>query len=182
MQRKSFFVHAELIAVASKPLERLIKIGMLEAQSGQAVLKVEDEATFARFRHWAYTGFYHAEVFSERPKRETRTVEVDEVADDGIFRLNQSTTAGLPFNSTACPAESSPCEENQKVWNCIYEPCLGGAGQSSIQKGSAEIGLPRPAVLQAGRRALDMGSSCKYRSHRRLHGHIFIPRKIIRIR
>jgi len=115
VQRKSFFVHVELIVVASKPLERLIKIGMLEAQSEQAILKVEDEATFARFCHWIYIDFYHVEVFSKRSKRKTQMIEVNEVVDDDIFRLNQSTTTNLSFNSIACPIESFSCEENQKV-------------------------------------------------------------------
>ena len=78
VQGKVFFIHEALIPKVSTPLERLISGEMSEAQKGLAHLRAEDEATFARFCHWAYTGFYHPEDFSERPKGENLAVELDD--------------------------------------------------------------------------------------------------------
>lgn len=89
---KSFFIHRALISKVSVPLDRLINWGMPEAQKSQAVLEGEDDATFARFCHWAYTGLYYAEGFLERPERETLTVEI---GDDGLFYAAVSIIVGL---------------------------------------------------------------------------------------
>ena len=84
MQGKSLYVHTALIAKVSEPLERLVNGEISEAQSGQAVLQDEDEATFVRFCSWIYSGTYRAEPFAERLNSESLIAEaVKEFADDG---------------------------------------------------------------------------------------------------
>ena len=94
VQGQLFYIHKRLVVQASKPFERLINGGMLEARQGQVVLETEDKATFARFCDWIYTGNYCAEPHSERPKvkvrEEEKSQEADKVADQGMCRRSHS--------------------------------------------------------------------------------------------
>ncbi|KAK4696535.1 hypothetical protein P7C71_g1394, partial [Lecanoromycetidae sp. Uapishka_2] len=55
-----FYIHAALVSLHSKPLDRLINGHMLEAQKGFAVLEDVTADTFVRFTQWAYQGYYEA--------------------------------------------------------------------------------------------------------------------------
>ena len=54
------FIHAGLVSLHSKPLDRMINGPMVEVQKGFAVLEDTDEGTFVRFIEWAYKGYYTA--------------------------------------------------------------------------------------------------------------------------
>jgi hypothetical protein len=56
--RKSFIVHAALVADHSAPLARLINGSMCEAKDGIVILDDVDEQTFIRFCEYAYMGDY----------------------------------------------------------------------------------------------------------------------------
>ena len=58
------FIHADLVSLHSKPLDRMINGHMAEAQAGVATLEDVDDATFDRFIQWAYTGYYSPADFS----------------------------------------------------------------------------------------------------------------------
>ena len=61
------YVHAGLIALHSKPLNRMINGHMSEAQQGYAELQDVDKGTFIRFMEWAYSGIYVAAEFRVEP-------------------------------------------------------------------------------------------------------------------
>ena len=67
----TFYVHADLVSRYSKPLDRLMKGGMSEAQKGVAVLQEVGQDTFARFVEWAYQGHYTSGEVIYRPEEET---------------------------------------------------------------------------------------------------------------
>lgn len=60
-------MHKALVSAVSKPLDCLMNGHMSEATIGEAVVEDVDEATFIRFCHWAYSGYYYAATCSERP-------------------------------------------------------------------------------------------------------------------
>ena len=61
---KPFYIHADLVSLHSKPLDRMMNGHMAEAQKGFATLQDVDECTFGRFIEWAYKGFYTAAEFT----------------------------------------------------------------------------------------------------------------------
>ncbi|KAM0805900.1 hypothetical protein BDR22DRAFT_190128 [Usnea florida] len=61
---KPFYIHADLVSLHSKPLDRMMNGSMTEAQEGFATLKDVDEGTFVRFIEWAHKGYYTAAEFS----------------------------------------------------------------------------------------------------------------------
>ena len=54
------YIHADLVSLHSKPLERRMNGSMTEAQEGFATLEDVDEWTFVRFIEWAHKGYYTA--------------------------------------------------------------------------------------------------------------------------
>ena len=58
IEGRSFYVHRELVAKYSVPLDRMMNGGMKESQEGFAMLEDVDEGTFIRFTEFLYTGFY----------------------------------------------------------------------------------------------------------------------------
>ena len=76
------YIHAELVARNSKPLDRMINGHMSEAQNGFAVIQDVDEGTFVRFIEWAYNGYYEAgELKIDSPKAGSALVE-ERIAGD----------------------------------------------------------------------------------------------------
>ena len=61
---KPLYIHADLVSLHSKPLDRMMNGHMAEAQKGFATLQDVDECTFGRFIEWAYKGFYTAAEFT----------------------------------------------------------------------------------------------------------------------
>ena len=61
---KPFYIHADLVSLHSKPLDRMMNGSMTEAQEGVATLKDVDEGTFVRFIEWAHKGYYTPAEFS----------------------------------------------------------------------------------------------------------------------
>ena len=61
---KPFYVHAELVSLQSKPLDRMMNNGMAESCGGVAELKNVDQGTLAGFIEWAYKGYYTAASYS----------------------------------------------------------------------------------------------------------------------
>lgn len=80
---KPVYVHRELIARVSKPLDRMINGGMREAKTGEAELKNVDGATFARFCHWVYAGHYPAAKHAVRPEKEA----ADKAATKAVVKV-----------------------------------------------------------------------------------------------
>ena len=58
------YIHADLVSLHSKPLDRMMNGSMTEAQEGFATLEDVDEGTFVRFIEWAHKGYYTAANFS----------------------------------------------------------------------------------------------------------------------
>ena len=58
------YIHADLVSLHSKPLDRMMNGSMTEAQEGFATLEDVDEGTFVRFIEWAHKGYYTAADFS----------------------------------------------------------------------------------------------------------------------
>ena len=58
------YIHADLVSLHSKPLDRMMNGSMTEAQEGFATLEDVDEGTFVRFIEWAHKGYYTAAEFS----------------------------------------------------------------------------------------------------------------------
>ena len=58
------YIHAGLVSLHSKPLDRMMNGSMTEAQEGFATLEDVDEGTFVRFIEWAHKGYYTAANFS----------------------------------------------------------------------------------------------------------------------
>ena len=53
-----YYVHADLIAAISKPLNRLMNVDMQEKSNGYAELPGVSQETFEKFLEWLYTGRY----------------------------------------------------------------------------------------------------------------------------
>ena len=87
---KPFYVHKDVIARVSKPLDRLVNGSMREAQCGEAVLENVDGATFARFCQWAYAGYYPAAEHSVRSDKEFVVNEVTGPMADRVGILTLS--------------------------------------------------------------------------------------------
>ena len=58
------YIHADLVSLHSKPLDRMMNGSMTEAQEGFATLEDVDKRTFVRFIEWAHKGYYTAANFS----------------------------------------------------------------------------------------------------------------------
>ena len=58
------YIHADLVSLHSKPLDRMMNGTMTEAREGFATLEDVDEGTFVRFIEWAHKGYYTAANFS----------------------------------------------------------------------------------------------------------------------
>lgn len=78
------YIHRNVITRVSKPLDRLMNGDMREAHSGEAEIRNVDEATFARFSQWAYTGHY------------TPGVSLIRAEKDGAALAGESGTCKLP--------------------------------------------------------------------------------------
>lgn len=61
---EALYIHAGLVSLHSKPLDRMMNGSMTEAQEGFATLEDVDEGTFVRFIQWAHKGYYTAANFS----------------------------------------------------------------------------------------------------------------------
>lgn len=75
------YIHAGLVSLHSKPLDRLMNGHMAEAQQGFAVLEDVDAETFARFIQWAYSGFYSAPSPDPELSCEEHNADRDAVVD-----------------------------------------------------------------------------------------------------
>ena len=64
VEGKSLYIHADLVSLHSKPLDRMINGNMAEAQEGLATLEDVGVDTFVRFIEWAYEGYYTAAEFT----------------------------------------------------------------------------------------------------------------------
>lgn len=80
------YIHADVVSLHSKPLDRLMNGYMGEAQKGFATLPDVDEATFVRFIEWAYKGYYTAAEFST-VEEEDRCAENDQGSDSGEVHI-----------------------------------------------------------------------------------------------
>ncbi|KAL9129114.1 MAG: hypothetical protein Q9175_007385 [Cornicularia normoerica] len=58
------YIHADLVSLHSKPLDRMMNGRMAEAHRGFATLEDVNEGTFVRFIEWAHKGYYTAAGFS----------------------------------------------------------------------------------------------------------------------
>lgn len=84
VEGESLYIHANLVSLHSKPLDRMINGHMAEAQEGLATLKDVGVDTFVRFIEWAYKGYYTAAEFTtvahESPPRARSPSRDDAVA------------------------------------------------------------------------------------------------------
>lgn len=77
-EKKVFYLHASLVASLSKALQALVNGHMIEATNQKVEWPDTDEATFARFAQYAYTGKYDGvekikqEIVQKQLEDETR--------------------------------------------------------------------------------------------------------------
>ena len=62
------YIHRAQVASVSRPLDSLMNGNMIEAETGEVILRDVDQATFARFCQWVYEGYYDAAVHRDCPK------------------------------------------------------------------------------------------------------------------
>lgn len=59
VENRAVYIHRDLVSRLCKPLDRLINGGFGEGKAREAELEGVDSATFDRFCHWAYAGYYY---------------------------------------------------------------------------------------------------------------------------
>ena len=99
------FIHAELVSLHSKPLDRMINGHMAEAQESVATLRDVDEATFNRFIQWAYTGYYFPADYNiivepekrEEPEENHLSSPTEDVAGFAAFEPQSVQDAPVDF-------------------------------------------------------------------------------------
>lgn len=60
VEGEPFYIHADLVSLHSKPLDRMMNGPVAEGQQGFATLEDLDKGTFVRFIEWAHKGYYAA--------------------------------------------------------------------------------------------------------------------------
>ena len=119
------YIHAELVSLYSKPLDRMINGHMAEAQRGFATLEDVDTGTFVRFIEWAHRGYYTAAEFTaveiESPPTATNqdNGEVEPPAEDFVdFRMSPPVReAQNSFDFATLPAvPPAPEQEEAYSW------------------------------------------------------------------
>jgi len=82
----SLYIHADLVSLYSKPLDRLMNGHLAEAQKGFAVLKDVDKETFVRFIQWAYNGYYDRPDFdiTHDTSSSERSIEAEDATADPL--------------------------------------------------------------------------------------------------
>ena len=99
------YIHADLVSLHSKPLDRMIHCPMAEAQKGFANLEDVDEGTFVRFIEWAHKGYYTAADFetvdTESPSSsQGQSPDVVIPAKEEAFSFGQIVEDEVPLEPT----------------------------------------------------------------------------------
>ncbi|KAL2209269.1 hypothetical protein CC79DRAFT_1396193 [Sarocladium strictum] len=94
---KEFFLHSELVARLSEPLQRLVNGSFSEARSGIVTWNEVDEATFISFSQYVYTGTYQVQEVLASPRKLS-----DSEAEHGLPPAKRQKKAAQP-----APAEGA---------------------------------------------------------------------------
>jgi hypothetical protein len=137
VEGEAFYIHADLVARRSEPLDRMMHGDMAEAKQGYAILEDVDRATFARFAEWLYQGYYTPADFVQQPpkapkldnkengnpsaRRQSRVEEVvsgpDESLDPGfgsrLVLMDASWVQDRDVGDTAFSEFGTTCRKNK---------------------------------------------------------------------
>ena len=84
IEDRTFYIHADLASLLSKPLERLMKGQMKEAGEGIAKLDGLAPDTFQRFIEWAYKGYYRAPA----PSLDGEEISAEDNVREAVYNGN----------------------------------------------------------------------------------------------
>ena len=178
------YIHADLVSLHSKPLDRLMNGVLAEAQKGCAILEDLDEATFVRFIEWAHKGYYTAAEFAivEGQNLGTATPSSGGKNDAGVVEEQDSWAEPAPVPEEQVPsAELAPLEE-QVPWDVPAVADLGDddvfekpwwPSKKSKLKGRIPASLRSPSVREklvesfVSRRPVERKSAIEVPSPRR---------------
>ena len=117
------YIHADLVSLHSKPLDRLMNGQSVEAQKG-VTPKDADKDTFVRFIEWAHKGFYTpaentaVEIVSPRTSRGQNDEEVVTSTQETFYFSQWNAKATAPEVEYDAPAEAleagpEPAEDSE---------------------------------------------------------------------
>ena len=130
VEDKALYIHAGLVSLHSKPLDRMINGPMSEAREGTAKLEDIDAKTFTRFIQWAYNGFYVAADVVTNDEEAISYNDSDAVAMPNRMKRNGNKRCQncRKFGYNNC--SHSYCDHCGSQ-NCQCGYSLYGSGQSS---------------------------------------------------